>query len=208
MICNSNGTQNITLESTAMESKTDPLKKQEHQHQHQLQHSATRRNALQHTAPWRAMSDGIQDHQHHTKNINIKIDININIQSNITKRDSKNNMINDTLQHTAAHCSTLQHTAIRCDTLQHSATHCTTSQPQEQQHPHQQHAATHCSTLQLTATHCKSKNNNINITSTRNNLFTSTPSLHHSMLSKCHWPTLQMCDMTHSYVCDTPLLHM
>jgi len=139
-----------------MESKTDPLKEQEHQHHHQLQHSATRRNALQHTAPWRAMSDGIQDHQHHSKKINIKIDIKINIQSNITKRDSKNNIINDTSQHNAAHYSTLQHTAIRCDTLQRTATHCTTLQPQEQQHRHQQHTATHCSTPQHTATHCNS----------------------------------------------------
>jgi len=38
------------------------------------------------------------------------------------------NISNNTLQHTAAHCSTLQHTATHCNTLQHTATHCNTLQ--------------------------------------------------------------------------------
>jgi len=49
-----------------------------------------------------------------------------------------NKSTKDTLQHTAAHCSTLQHTAAHCSTLQHTAAHCSTLQ----------HTAAHCSTLQ------------------------------------------------------------
>ena len=55
----------------------------------------------------------------------------------------------ETLQHTAIHCSTLQHIAPQGSILQHSAAHCTT-----QQHSSTlQHPATHCSTLQQTAPH-------------------------------------------------------
>jgi len=45
-----------------------------------------------------------------------------------------NTHCNNTLQHTAAHCSTLQHTATHCNTLQHTATRCNTLQ----------HTTTHC----------------------------------------------------------------
>jgi len=50
----------------------------------------------------------------------------------------------NTVQHTAAHCSSLQHTATHFSTLRHTATHCSTLQ----------HAATHCGTLRHTAARC------------------------------------------------------
>jgi len=61
--------------------------------------------------------------------------------------------LQQTLQHTATHCSTLQHTATYCNALQRTATPCNTLH----------HTATHCNarkfaahwnTLQRTATHC------------------------------------------------------
>jgi len=38
------------------------------------------------------------------------------------------NTLQQTLQHTPAHCNTLHHTASHCITLQHTATHCSTLQ--------------------------------------------------------------------------------
>jgi len=50
-------------------------------------------------------------------------------------------------QRTASHCNTLQHTAARCSTLQCTTTHCNALQ----------HTAARCSTLQHTAAHCNTR---------------------------------------------------
>ena len=50
----------------------------------------------------------------------------------------------NTLQYTARYCITLKQTATHCNTLQHTAPHCTTLH----------NTAPHCTTLQHTAPHC------------------------------------------------------
>jgi len=79
-----------------------------------LHHTATRCNALQHTCA-------------------------------VLKRVMSSDLsicINDTLQHTAPHCTTLHHTAPHCTTLHHAATHlCRTQEGDEQRFVdlHQRH---------------------------------------------------------------------
>ena len=69
----------------------------------------------------------------------------------------------NTLQHTATHCNTLQHTATHCNTLQYSAAHCSTLQhtaahcstlTTRSLLSKMRFSAAHCSTLQHTAAHC------------------------------------------------------
>jgi len=104
-------------------------------------------------------------------------------------------LIENLMQHTAAHCSKLQHTAARCSTLQQTATDChrlqltathckvlqrtathfntllpitgVTSNPLgfEQIENSMRHTVTHCQTLHHTATHCSTLRPTIHVTS-------------------------------------------
>ena len=117
-----------------------------------LQHTATHRSILQHTATM-----GTRCNNGASRGDSMWLRTRQAINCNTRK----------SLQHTATHCSILQHTATHCNTLQHTATHCNTLQHTATRRTFAngtrhaincnkrnslQHTATHCNILQHTAT--------------------------------------------------------
>jgi len=126
---------------------------------------------------------------------------------NDTLHSCKAQIIGNTLQHTATHCSTLPHTVThrntpqqnitryistrphtQCNTLQHAATHCNTPQQNMRRYvPTSPH--TQFNTLQHTATHRNTP---------QQNMTCYTPPRPHTLHNYKTWHTIQLRDMRHS----------
>ena len=86
-----------------------------------LHHSATHRNALQHTAMLYIECVALVI-------LGMRVVIEHTATHCNTLQHTATHCNCNTLQYTAIHCSTLQDTATRCNTLQHTAAHCNTLQ--------------------------------------------------------------------------------